>query len=161
MRVFLRVLVVVMGFFVALSSCSRDNSLVNVYIDLPLEGWSQDSLIEIEVLIEDTSMAYRGFTGIRHNQNYPFRNLYLFREVESERGMEYRDTIMFVLSDAKGVRQGTGLGHTREIIAPFGRAPFKFGERGYYTFRIIQGMRPESVQGIEAVYFQLLPVESK
>jgi gliding motility-associated lipoprotein GldH len=151
---------VLLVFTLVLAACNRDHSLSNLYIDLPKSGWNQDSVVEVVVMIDDTSVAYRGLTGIRHNPSYPYRNLYLFREVESERGIEYRDTIIFMLSDVKGVRQGSGLGHTREITAPFGRAPFKFGERGYYTFRIIQGMRPERVHGIEAIHFQLFPVES-
>jgi gliding motility-associated lipoprotein GldH len=144
--------------FLALFACNRNESLVNTYIDIDADGWAQDSSVEITVMIDDANLAYMAFSGIRHNPNYPYRNLYLFREVESERGIEYRDTIYFALSDAKGVRQGSGSGHTREIVAPFGMAPFKFGERGYYTFRITQGMRPEKIPGIESVYFRLTPV---
>lgn len=132
--------------------------LYEAYIPIHDDGWSQDSIIEIEVMIEDTSVAYTAFSGIRHNPNYPYRNFYLFREVESERGLEYRDTVMFVLSDNLGKRLGDGLGATKEITAPIGQAPFKFGERGVYTFRFTQGMRPEVIRGIEDLYFRINPV---
>lgn len=125
------------------------------YIKLPDSTWPQDSVIEIEVMIEHTDVAYTAFSGIRHSPSYPYRNLYIFREVESERGLEYRDTIMYVLSDNRGKRLGDGFGASKEIIAPFGRTPFKFGERGVYTFRFIQGMRPNAVHGIDDLYFRI------
>jgi gliding motility-associated lipoprotein GldH len=143
------------------ASCDQENALFDRFISIHKDGWAQDSIIEIEVLIEDTDLSYTGFTGIRHNPNYPYRNFYIFREVVSERGVEYRDTIMFVLSDQQGRRLGTGMGHTREIIAPLGQAPFKFGKKGIYTFRFSQAMRPEVIQGIEDVYFRLTPVKKE
>ncbi|MCC5918297.1 MAG: gliding motility lipoprotein GldH [Cryomorphaceae bacterium] len=151
---------IVFGFIFALGSCS-DGALVNSYFSIDREGWPKDSVIEVEVLIMDTNAAYIGMTGIRHNPNYPYRNFYLFREVVSERGLEYRDTIMFMTSDAKGKRLGKGLGHTREIIAPLGSAPIRFGTKGIYTFRFIQGMRPDVLPGIEEVFFRLEPIETE
>ncbi len=138
----------------ALLSCT-EKPLYEAYMSIPNASWSQDSIIEFEVMIEDTDVAYAAFNGIRHNPSFPYRNFYIFREVESERGLEYRDTVMFVLSDNKGLRLGDGFGNTKELTAPIGRAPFKFGERGIYTFRFIQGMRPEVVKGIEDVYFRI------
>jgi gliding motility-associated lipoprotein GldH len=140
--------------FLAITSCT-EQPLYETYVAIPNASWSQDSIIEFDVMIEDTEAAYAAFNGIRHNPTYPYRNLYVFREVESERGLEYRDTVMFVLSDNKGLRLGDGFGNTKELIAPIGRAPFKFGERGIYTFRFIQGMRPDAIKGIEDVYFRI------
>ena len=99
----------VLGF---LFSCS-ENRIYDSYIPVAPAGWHADSTAQFEVEITDTTLRYAIYLNMRHNSTYPFRNIWFFRTIESGKGVEYTDTINYVLADEMGKWLGQGIGETK------------------------------------------------
>lgn len=114
-------------------------------------GWHQDSVLRFAVPIEDTLSSYSVMLRLRGNDQYPYANLYLFRSIQSDRGLEYRDTANLTLADPYGKWLGEGIGELKTFSRAFRREPMRFNRSGVYTFEIQQAMRRELLPGLEDV----------
>jgi len=128
----------------------------------PVQGqaWHQDSALIFSFMIEDTTAWYQPHFNLRSNSAYPYSNIFLFREILSEDGLEFRDTAEYVMADAYGRWLGTGTGELRTFQWPFGRRGIQFAKPGEYRFKFVQAMRNEALPGIEQVGFTLIKKES-
>ena len=111
--------------------------------------WWQDSVLSADISISDTSAIYRVSLRIRHTTNYPYSNLYLFRDVLSETQTEYQDTIEITLNTPEGRWVGKGVGALKTINLPYHKNGVKFPRPGDYRFRFYHGMRDEPLRGIK------------
>jgi len=114
---------------------------------IPESGWQISNRIGFDVEITDTLSAFDIFFTLRNNNDYPFRNLYLFITVVSPEGYAIKDTLEYQLSDEKGNWFGSGLGDIHDLTVPFKRDVL-FPESGSYRFIIEHGMREEELKGI-------------
>ncbi|CAI8357185.1 MAG: Gliding motility lipoprotein GldH [Owenweeksia sp. TMED14] len=110
--------------------------------------WWQDSVLSVDVSITDTSFLYRVSFRICHTVDYPYSNLYLFRNVLSEKRTEYQDTIEVMLNTPEGNWIGNGVGSLKTIDIPYHKNGVKFPRPGNYRFRFYHGMRDEPLVGI-------------
>ncbi len=110
--------------------------------------WWQDSVLSVDISISDTSALYRVSFQIRHTEDYPYSNLYLFRDVLSETQTEYQDTIEITLNTSEGAWVGNGVGALKTINLPYHKNGVKFPRPGDYRFRFYHGMREEPLRGI-------------
>jgi len=104
-----------------------------------------------EVEIEDTMSFYAVFFNLRANNNYPNSNLYLFRTIYSEEGIEYRDTANLTLADPYGRWLGEGVGDLKTFQRIYRKQPLRFAKPGTYTFEFVQAMRIDPLQGVEDI----------
>lgn len=118
---------------------------------IPSEGWHADSNLTFSFNVKDTAVPYYLELRIRHNKNYGYANLFLFRKVESLRGLEYTDTAEMQLADAYGRWLGSGLNDMKTLTYPFGRGALYFRKTGKYTVTLTHGMRHEKLEGITDV----------
>lgn len=121
------------------------------YVEIPEEGWHQDSTVQFTVNISDASARYYVELSLRNNADYPKRNIWLFRSISSPKGLEYQDTAQYFLADEYGVWTGKGLGELKNSDFPYRRQAIQFKEKGKYTFNFTQAMRIQKLQGIEDI----------
>jgi gliding motility-associated lipoprotein GldH len=129
------------------------------YLDVNSKGWHQDSTASFEVTIDDTTAAYMVIFNLRANDDYPYSNLYLFREIQSETVLEYQDTAAVKLADEYGRWLGDGLGELKTFSRAYRAQPLRFNRRGTYTFSFTHAMRVEVLKGVEDVGLTLYKKE--
>ncbi|MFL2566649.1 MAG: gliding motility lipoprotein GldH [Schleiferiaceae bacterium] len=112
------------------------------------EVWWQDSALSVDISIVDTSAVYRVSFRLRHTSEYPYSNLFLFRDVLSETQTEYQDTVEIRLVNS-GSWVGKGIGPLKTINLPYHQNGVKFPRPGNYRFVFYHGMRDEPLKGIK------------
>ena len=144
-------------FFVLLAfwACGN-NAVYNNYMAMPEQGWAADSIAQFDVEIKDTSAMFGVFLKMRHNGNYPYRNIWFFRRVISENGVEYTDTINYILADEMGKWKGSGIGELKHVVMPFKKEALRFNKPGVYTFEIQHGMKDTVLEGITELGLEVL-----
>ena len=132
-----------------LSACNRQT----VYQDseaIPSSGWHINHLIDFGVAIDDTTHLHELSLLVRNTTDYPYRNLYLFLDIELPDQRTLRDTIECILADKDGQWTGRGFGTIRSNKFLF-RDDVWFPVPGTYTFRLQQGMREEALKGMSDI----------
>lgn len=147
-----------LSLFVGMLSSCTESALYDAYIPVPETGWHKDSAVTFDVTISDTTQHYGVVVQFRHNAEYPYQNLYLFREIRSVDGVLYQDTINYQLAKPSGEWLGSGFGALKTIEAPFNRNSVRFNDRGTYQFRFAHGMRDERLHGMEDMGLRVYPV---
>ncbi len=135
-------------FIGALWACQNDRMVYDRYINISPKGWHTDSIAEFTVSIEDTTAQYAVYIKMRHNNNYPYRNIWFFRSISSKRGIEYTDTINYILADEMGKWLGSGIGENKHLVMPLRTQALRFNKPGKYQFSIQHGMTDTILSGI-------------
>jgi gliding motility-associated lipoprotein GldH len=146
----------ILGGFAALVACG-DGAIYDSFVSIDKNGWHQDSVIVFEVTVSDTSNRFEIFLTVRNNQNYPYSNLFLFREIETKGGIEFRDTAQYLLADRYGKWLGKGIGALRTNTFIYRNQALRFTKVGIYTFTLQHAMRDELLVGIEDIGLRILP----
>ncbi|MGY8916682.1 MAG: gliding motility lipoprotein GldH [Flavobacteriales bacterium] len=141
---------VIAGFF---SSCG-EFPIASDSKEVSPEGWYSDETISFEWSNVDTLKRYSVFVDVRHNQDYPFSNLYLFLDLTFPNGKNRRDTLSCTLADERGNWFGSGIGDVVDHRISF-KEDFEFPISGRYNLRITQGMRQDPLKGVLDVGFRL------
>ncbi len=151
------------AFFLALGiaflfvSCT-DNIIYHQYVDINKNGWHQDSAAVFNVNIEDTIGDYDVIIDIRHKDNYPYQNLYLFVYSDSPDSVCVGDTLNCFLADNQGRWGGTGIGSVKNLPFLY-MSDIKFPVKGTYTFKIKQGMREKLLEGVSNIGLKIQKTE--
>ena len=132
-------------------ACNQDKVVYDTYISVNPKGWFADSIADFTVEIEDTTTQYAVYLKMRHNSTYPYRNIWFFRSISSKRGVEYTDTINYVLADEMGKWLGSGIGENKHVVMPLRTEALRFNKPGKYQFSIQHGMRDEILSGITEI----------
>lgn len=138
------------GLVIGLGSC-EEQPFYESYLSIDSGKWQADSVARFEVDIEDTLSSYPIVINIRANADYPYSNLYLFRKIYSEVGLEYSDTAEFKMADAYGRWLGEGVGELKTFQRVFRKEPLRFRRAGTYRFELVQAMRQDPLIGIEDI----------
>ncbi len=145
-RISIFLMVVLVGI---LASCDH-KVVMDQYVTIPDGGWSKDSMAVFHVDIENVQQAYNVIINIRNRSNYPNSNLWLFVDVISPSGQLMQQKVDCVLADDAGRWLGSGWGDLFHVEVPY-QVGVKFAEPGKYTFRIVQGMRTDELDGIHNI----------
>ncbi len=81
--------------------CSN-KEIFSEFHSFPQSEWDQQKKVQFEVLVTDTSLRYDVSLAIRNNDNYPFRNLFLFIDYQMPNGHLRSDTLHTELADIYG-----------------------------------------------------------
>ncbi len=106
------------------------------------EGWNKDSIVSFPVQIEEPKKDYNIYFVVRNSNQYPFRNLILFTDLEGE-----KDTLYYDLADKKGKWLGSGLGNSKELTLQY-RTNYHFDSEGEKIIKVQQAMRKDTLYGI-------------
>ena len=136
---------------ILLFSACTDNAIVRQNTELDPSGWLADEPAEFEFEVKNTDLGVDLYVDLRHNGDYPFRNLFLFLETTFPDGEIERDTIECLLADKLGHWKGTGNGFifsngvSHDIMFRYND---RFPQLGTYKMSFQQAMRVEKLQGI-------------
>ena len=132
------------AFIGVFTACNR-GVVYSEYRPVPLSGWDADSALVFGVEITDTLSSYDIILHVRHTQNYPYQNMWLFMDTPAG-----RDTIEFYLADQRGRWLGNGFGNIKEMPVLYGHS-VSFPRSGEYRYVIMQGMREQRLRGVHDV----------
>ena len=113
--------------------------------------WAHSEKFISSVNIESTEKQYDIAFQIKHNQSYPFENIYL-RISDDFNGTEFTDTVNINLSNNYGNWKGDKSGNTFELNTIL-RKSHKFPKKGNYNIIIEQFTRADSLSGVSSVRF--------
>jgi len=130
-------------------SCNS-NDIYHRYVSIENSAWHKDSIAVFSVPVTDTASLYNVIIDIRNGNEYPYQNLYLFVYSATPDGKTDGDTLNCILADNQGHWEGKGIGSTSTLSIMYIPA-IKFSKQGDYTFKIMQGMREEILEGISDI----------
>jgi len=113
-------------------------------------SWPKNKIFRFEYLSNDTITPKNVNIDLRHNDLYPYNNIYLFVTTIAPDGKRLTDTVEFTLADNKGKWTGSGIGNICDLSLIF-RENVRFGQLGKYVFYIQHGMRESTLKNITDV----------
>ena len=133
---------------ILLSACGT-HTRYSEFQSVPLCGWHADSVLHYDFRVSDNSPCDIVLC-IRHNETYPYQNMWLFCTLGNDSDILWRDTLEFYLADDRGRWLGNGGVKLVEMPVLFAQH-YQFPDTGKYVFTIQQGMREERLRGINDV----------
>lgn len=127
-----------------LMACNRD-IVYSEFHSVPLKEWGADSVLTYRFDITDTLATYRMLVCLRHTEQYPYQNMWLF---VGDSGQQ--DTIEFYLANDRGEWLGNGRNGLIEMPVLY-EETHRFPHSGEQVWHIQQGMRAQSLKGISDV----------
>ncbi|MDR3272748.1 MAG: gliding motility lipoprotein GldH [Flavobacteriaceae bacterium] len=133
-------------FLISLTQCSRHYEYAET-VNIK-NFWHKKNALNFDFEIKNPQQPKNLFFIVRNNNNYSFSNLYLFISLKQNGKILETDTLNYPLAKPTGEWLGTGTGSVKEIEFQY-KKNFKFPEKGRYTLSVIQGMRKDTLEGIE------------
>ena len=131
-----------------LISCDS-NRLYEKNISIDNDMWSLEQILNFDFENTDTISDVNLILNIRHSNNYPFSNLWVFINTLSPSGVKQVDTLETTLSQKDGKWLGDGLGGVWDLQVQFKNV--RLNESGTYSFEIEQAMRHGNLSRIESL----------
>ena len=133
-------------------SC-RNNIVYSQFSSIPLGEWHIDSTAHFDYTIADEMADYRMIVYVRHKENYPYQNMWLFLD-----NGERRDTIEFYMADDRG--RWLGDQHHGFVEMPvLIEDNYHFADAGTYYLNIQHAMRDTLLRGITDVGLEIMKSE--
>ncbi|MDR1403905.1 MAG: gliding motility lipoprotein GldH [Tannerellaceae bacterium] len=132
-----------------LFSCGKNQTVYNQYQTIEHSTWEKNKEYYFTFQIDDTTIPYHITLEIRNNNLYPYQNLWLFLDEESPAGLMVRDTMEYMLADDFGKWLGSGISLFQTSF-PI-KTNYLFSKTGRYTFGFRQGMRSDTLRGIQEI----------
>ncbi|MDR1876034.1 MAG: gliding motility lipoprotein GldH [Flavobacteriaceae bacterium] len=111
-------------------------------------SWNKKDTVNFNFVIKNAKDKKNINLVVRNNNDYPFSNLYLFIKLKQGQKTISIDTLNYRLADNTGKWLGSGMGSVKEIYFQYKR-DYNFPEDGKYTLSVVQGMRKDTLKGIE------------
>lgn len=122
--------------------------------DVPPIGWDKDSAVTFTFRVTDTIQPYNVLLHVRHGDNYPYQNMWLFLNSTDPQGVERSDTIEFYLADERGRWLGNGRnGHVTMPVLY--EQNYLFPDTGTYSLSVRHGMRTEALHGVSQIGLEI------
>lgn len=122
---------------------SEDKAIAN-------QEWDAKEAVKFEVDVKDTTGFYDFFIDFRHNDHYPYSDIYFFFDIDAPNGKSVHDTIHCVIQspDGKWLGKSSGSIIQNHVLI---KTKTGFPVKGKYRMHIRHAMRDEKLQGIEDV----------
>ncbi len=145
----MRLLLSTISLLFILISCD-ENRIFDEYKSIPDAIWLKNDIAEFEFTLDDTLSKNQVYIKIRNTVDYTFSNIYLFTKVNFPDGRILVDTLEYEMTDAEGIWLGDGVSGIKNNLLYY-KKDVVFYEKGNYKFSIQQGMRTDSLTGIQNV----------
>jgi gliding motility-associated lipoprotein GldH len=134
-------------------SCSH-NEIFFEYHSFQEDGWNRENAAVYHINIDNTTDLFDVSLEIRNNNDYLFRNIWLFVDFQTPGGNVRTDTIGVELADVYGKWYGKGIS-LYSLTIPYETA-VRFPQQGTYTYSVRQGMRENPLTGISDIGLKIL-----
>lgn len=141
-----------------LSACQVSTSYYHKQVTIPAASWEEDFQPLFTVHIEDTAAYYQMYFLIRHDDAFPYANLWFRLAVKAPGDSVFRQgpRIEKELADQQGKWLGKGLGDVWEHRIPLSRTEMPpLADTGLYEIRLEQIMRSNPLPSVLQVGLQL------
>jgi len=132
-----------------LSSCN-DQVIIDVYEELPAEGWKYEDSVSFDFDIEDTTHYYQLFVNLQIHADYAWENFFTKITLIGPSGEQTTESVELTLAEKSGKWKGSGLGDIityQEAIQK--RQTFK--QSGTYRVILEQNMRQEPWENLKSI----------
>lgn len=137
-----------LALLLALSACD-ERRVYEKNVDITNNAWHKDSVVHLQVPIEEPDAAYNIYYNIRNALSYPAQNLYLQIEIADSTGRTLASDLnnIELFERTTGKPYGDGLGDIFDHQIPVYRN-FSFPHAGTYDIRIQHMMRESNTPRI-------------
>ena len=131
-----------------LTTCAQDE-IFSEFHSFPRAEWDKLQAVRFETPVHDISVPYHVNIELRHNNQYPFRNIWLFVEYQTPSGSIRVDTLDTYLADTYGKWYGKGISlyacsfRYQEYV--------QYPDTGTYVYTIRHGMRTDVLTGVSDI----------
>jgi gliding motility-associated lipoprotein GldH len=132
-----------------LLSCGDNQAVYNQYLSISHSAWEKGKEYYFTFQIDDTAVPYNITLELRNTNFYPYQNLWLLLQEEPPAGPMVRDTMECMLADDFGKWLGSGVSLFQASFPV--RTNYLFTDTGSYTFSFRQGMRNDTLKGIQEI----------
>lgn len=140
------VLLLAVAVLVELTSCDG-RKVYEEYVEVENYVWNSSSPLRYEFEITDTASLHDIYINVRHANQYPYSNLWLFINSWAPSGQKAVDTVECVLADEHGKWVGSGLGDIWDTQILW-KKNVRFAVPGKYHVEYNQAMRIDDLVGI-------------
>ena len=126
---------------------------------IPSYGWEADRALSFDATIADSITDYEMQITLRHTDKYPYQNLWLFVDICHDSTLLSTDTIECYLANERGEWLGGGMS-IYELPLLYNQHQ-RFPNAGLYTISIHQGMRSDTLVGIQELGLKIISNEQK
>lgn len=141
-----------------LVGCSEPGLVYSNSISLDGEGWHKDTIAQFAIDVDDNVAKHDVWLMLRNSNEYAYRNLWLFVDIEQPDGKVITDTIECMLANNTGEWIGKGWGSLYSSQFPLLRE-VQFKEKGTYTFSFKQAMRADDIDGMHSIGVKVIRKE--
>jgi gliding motility-associated lipoprotein GldH len=134
--------------FLCFFSCS-EKEVFSEFYSVENGSWDREKPAVFEINVNDTLSRYNLDLVVRNNDDYPFRNLWLFIDRENPDGTMVSDSLNIELADVYGKWYGKGM--SLYSLSVSCGSDLQFPHSGNYVYNIRQGMRENPVKGISDI----------
>lgn len=113
-------------------------------------NWEKDDVKAFSMPVEQKESNYNFYLIVRNNNQYPYRNIYLFTKLKSPKGEVIADTLEYQLADRSGKWLGYGMGDVKQNTLVY-KENISLQDTGIYQFQVIHAMRESNLKGIEDI----------
>jgi gliding motility-associated lipoprotein GldH len=129
--------------------------LYNEYRALNRNGWHRDSIVQFQVLVEDSTSRFDLFLQTRYSGRLERSNLWMVIDTYGpDSSRVSTDTVEIKLADEWGNRRGTGSGPAIDVQALY-RPNLVFQQPGTYRFVLQHIMRDPVVSQLTHIGFRI------
>jgi len=122
--------------------------------EVSMEGWSSEDGLLFHWDVRDTLQRQDVLLDLRHDQSYPYSNLYVFLTYRFPNGKSRVDTVECTLANKRGEWRGSGFGDLvdQRFLLQSG---IQFPLRGRYGLEVRHGMRHDPIPSVANVGLRL------
>lgn len=117
------------------------------------DGWFSQDTVRLTFDVQQPGHRHDLQLGLRHNQDYPFSNLYLFVRLTYPNGRTLTDTLACPLAGPDGRWYGSGRSWIDHRIGY--KKGVEFPLPGTYTLDVVHAMRKDPLPGLSDIRFSL------
>lgn len=135
---------ILFSFLVFSYSCNIPSPYYQKQVGIPEAFWTYDNQPVFTIHINDTAAEYRMFLVLRHDEEYPYGNIWIRMSEKAPKSKKFNEgkRIEKKLASSEGIWLGKGLGGIWEHKLPLTpKETIKFSDTGTYKIKLEQLMR--------------------
>lgn len=133
--------------WLTLTACS--DVAYSHFEEIDNNGWKGAEVVNFKPVLEDSTALYDLEIAVRHSNDYPFQNLWLYVAFRENYDIKV-DTVQLILADEWGRWHGDGHGVVKTFASPYKKG-YKLPEGTSFGVTIRHAMRQDPLQGITDV----------